>query len=240
MQKKKILKKIHAYEKLLSPVLVGTAVFLLVIFITLQFDLHIRLKNIFSNKQEEVILTQLQGKMINPKTSQDVAGMDLTVGDDAVRVDDGGEYNFDLIKDADGVKITHPELHRSIFKIIEGDEKMNIYFDVDLFNQLIGLVNLEAVDKYEKIYELLDTHTATKVSKVEFTQSYTDIVERANMSDQVLIITKINTVENYKNNYSVEYTDAVEIEVSTNDILEKYYFVDQDDKWLFVGKDSRH
>lgn len=238
MQKKKSLKKNHAYEKMLGAPLLGIAIFFVIIFVVLQFDLHTKIKNVFFGNQEKVVLTQLHGKMINPKTAQDVSGMDLMIGDDAIRVNSQGEYNFDLIEGADGVKITHPELHRSIFKTTEGHEKMNIYFDVDLFNQLIDLVNFEAVNKYQKIYELLDTHTMSKVSRADFIQSYTDIVEMTNMSDQLLIITKINTVESYINSYNVEYVDVIEIEVSINDTLERYYFISQANEWLFIGKGS--
>jgi len=173
---------------------------------------------------------KITGRIINPITMKGVKDIDLTVGENTIHTDEGGHYIFNSIKNNTGIQINSQKLTRSILKLFEKTSNMDIYFNANLLNTLIEIVNLESTNEYTAIYNKLSKKTKEKIDKNKFISTYKDNFTLKNLSDQLLKIEKIETKKDSKK--------TIEITILSNTKKDKYLFSYIENKWTLIGKNG--
>lgn len=236
-------KKQHRYLRNATVVAVVAVVLSLVFGVVLNYQV-----GVFDKKSitptVATTLVSVSGSLITPFENQGVPGVDILAGETRIRTDESGWYSFTNISLADGVRLTHPNLSRAIVKGLEefsiNNQKtakafpVKIYFDVNLFNTLIKVVDLEARGRYNEIYEQIALPIQESLPQTEFVNNYQPIFSVNDISDQELVITNITTHSLWTSKYDLRLNDVVAITLSNEGQEATYYLMQIDDLWLLV------
>ena len=227
----------HKNRKLISYIIATIVVIILLIVMAAQMGWIWSANKI----QKSIIVssndtTLVSGVIIEPINHQGVMGVDLSVGDTNIHTDKGGYFVFNNLKQGDSIKINHPLLRRTVEKIIDGG-RMNILFDVNLFNSLSEIIDLELRGNYASIYEKLPLEIKNKISEVEFASEAINESKKftGNISDQRIVIGKEEIIREWvSEKYDVLFEKVLNIEVYGNGNLFDYYFVNIDGGWFII------
>lgn len=200
---------------------------------------------IFVNKDNEVFedwfdtseptLVTVSGTVLDPLTESGVEGVDLTVGKVSVHTSNTGSYTFPSIDKTKGIKITHPKLIRSLRYQVQGEASQNIYFNAEMYNLLINVVNNEARGLYQDNYQYVHRDIKNAVDEIQYArdhESTKSIFSLDDLADQELGISSVRVISSWTNEmYTVKFDNVVEIEVLDDDMKQTFYLISTDDGW---------
>ncbi len=180
----------------------------------------------------------LSGRVINPLNLQGVANVDLVNGHTALRTSSSGQYIFDQVPVASGIRMTAPALNRTLIILPPKGStgtNFNIYFNQDLFNTLIKIIDLESRKQLADVYNYLPTNVKTKISSTDFEKKTTTIFNTENTSDQEIKIKTIHLLDKWTaENYDLSFSKIIQIAVSANGQDGQYQFINEKGNWELI------
>ncbi|MBP9765984.1 MAG: fibronectin type III domain-containing protein [Candidatus Pacebacteria bacterium] len=197
--------------------------------------------NLFGNlfteikRQPENIL--ITGSILNPFTLQGVGGVDLDTSNATVKTAPDGYYAFGSANNFEGIKISHPELQRSVLvdiKDIKSGNNLDLYFDVSMFNTLNTYLNNLSQKKWVKAIESLTDSCKERIS-VEDLSKDPLIFEENFSTAQILNVSNLDSVSGF-------YSDACQskfarvsiVYVKTSDQYKKFILTKEGETWKIV------
>ncbi|MEI6238013.1 MAG: Ig-like domain-containing protein [bacterium] len=78
--------------------------------------------------------SNVSGQVLDPINNQAVNGVDLVVGDTSIKTSDGGNFSFDNVNEKIGIKVTSPNLHKTLYFV--QNRNSDIFFDANMYNSL--------------------------------------------------------------------------------------------------------
>lgn len=171
---------------------------------------------LFSSKdgfEEITAVDKVSGSVVEPFTGQMVENVDLTVGEVSIRTGSSGQYVFPQLGDYISVRITHPGLTKAVVKKVEDNERMDIYFDVGMYNILSFIVDLDIRGRYKDIYDkYLDDELKQNVDINYFLKSHQSVFNEDNILDQDLIVKSVKTYDEwFSKRLNTKFAKVVEI-----------------------------
>jgi len=205
----KVVKKFAHFEEAFSGLLI------VVLLVTLGYvgykgDVY---ANLFENHQAEVVAeTELEeslmvvasGAIVNPLSLEPVEGIDLSLGNQSIHTASSGRFNFNAVTGDLAIKVNYPELKRAVKYFVTPEFDQDIYFDLGLINRLSEVLNLEAQENSEGLYNLAYAPLREKVSYKKFMKKYDFIYRENNLADQFLMIKSVELVKNWESELSDE------------------------------------
>ncbi len=187
----------------------------------------------------EPVITTVSGTVIDPLTESGVEGVDLTVGKVSVHTSNSGGYTFPSIDKTNGIKLTHPKLIRSLRYEIQDEANQTIYFNYEMYNLLINVVNNEArglyKDNYQYVYDDLKAEV-DETQHVKDHESKESIFGLDDLVDQELGISSVKVLSTWQNElYPIEFDNVVEIIVTDDGMSQVFYVVYTDEGWRLVN-----
>ena len=179
----------------------------------------------------------INGLVLDPLTNQGVAGVDLETGDTNIRTEEGGAYNFTGVSLDSYLKITHPELKKTILKTISPDEggKMDILFNIQMLNGLLQFIDNEASGDYLALYNQLPTIVSTKIPADQFIADYQPSFTGKDLAQQSIKIAKIQKIDSWTSDkYDLLFSEVVQIQVLTDPGTANYYAVQEAGEWRYI------
>ncbi|MBU0646402.1 hypothetical protein KJ611_02925 [Patescibacteria group bacterium] len=189
-------------------------------------------------------IVSVSGSLVSPFEEQGVPGVDVVAGTTQIRTDEGGWYSFTDIPLENGVRLTHPNLLRPIVKGLEefsvNNQKtakafpVKIYFDINLFNTLTKIVDLEARGRYSEIYDQVAQATQSQITRDRFVEHYQPIFNLEDIGDQELYVATLTTHQQWTSRFNNQFNNVVAVTLSNNSQTATYYLMLVDDLWLLV------
>jgi len=184
-----------------------------------------------TEEAEVVELVSISGTLQDPIDFEPVDGVDLSSGDVSIRTNEGGQFVFSQIELRDGVRMTHPMLHKSIVFRPEESGRMDAYFDVGLYNKLIAITFAEAQGRYDEVARYLDRD----VDLEDFEGAFESIFDGANITDQELVVVKMYKLEDFDSVFNDKsYKNVIVLVVANRESLVERKFVFDGEDWRFV------
>jgi hypothetical protein len=197
------------------------------------------ISRIFQTKKTVILPSvKVVGGLINPQTLSGVAGVDLIAGSTNIKTAAAGQFIFGRVDTAQGIKATEPRLLRTLAFIpagIAAEERMDIYFDVDMFNTLIRLTDLEARGQRDKTFDFLPKAIKEKTNLVNFLQTAKTIFTPKNVPDQEIKVAGTKLINQWHSDqYDLSFNKVVEVTLAANGQTDRYYLVNTDEGWKVI------
>lgn len=174
-------------------------------------------------------MVKVSGAVIDPMSRIPVAGVDLRVEDTSIRTTETGRFIFPIVSTEKGIRLTHPELLRAFVKLSETrdeEQTQDILFQVALFNTLVRVVDQEARTRMDIVYEVLASEVQKKLSKEAFQNSTARIFGEADITNQEIVIRRIQENADYYNTeLDLRFARVLEFELLNNGNTKWYRFV---------------
>jgi len=207
--------------------------FIIVILVIVVLSAVLAFRNY--NKLKAPSLINISGSLINPLNNQGFGGVDLSSGNVSIKTSNSGAYNFGQIKSDEGIKITYPTLLRSLVETTDSSGNKNMYFNPDMDNVLIRVIDLESRNQFDKVYQYLYPAAKQKITLDQFTQDYTSIFSSADISNQTINIGKTEIIAGWNNKkYDFLIPQVVAINVINRNQNETFYLVFDNNQWWIV------
>lgn len=178
-------------------------------------------------------LVKIAGIVVDPVTDTPVSGIDLVVGDTNIRTSDSGNFVFPAVDTHTGIRLTHPDLLRAVVVLPAkgtSDKSSDIFFNTELLNTLITIVDMEARDNIEAIYEFLLPEIKEQLSKEEFRKEFEQFFVKENITDQEITIRGMSRDSDYFNKkFDTRLKDVIEFELILGKENKWYRFIWEDD-----------
>ncbi len=202
------------------------------------FDIN--LKNIFSpvkisNEAAPVVYPTVSGTIIDPITKQGVSGVDMVVGDTAVRTTSSGVFSFNLVSADTGIKINHPNLLRTI-RIEPWSDSFDIYFNTDMYATLVNIINAQARGRVDEVYDkYLDPRVQTLILLDDFIKLPTPSFVQNDALAQELVITDITYIPEHRSELGdVVFSTVVDCSVRTGVTTTTYSLAYSGGVWKLI------
>jgi len=189
----------------------------------------------YYNKIKAPSIVNVSGSLINPLNNQGFSGVDLASGNISIKTSNSGAYNFNQIKSDEGIKITYPTLLKSLVETADKSGNQNIYFNPDMDNVLIRVIDFEARSQLDKIYPYLYPAAKQKITLSDFTKNYQSIFTSADINNQTINLGKTEVIGEWNNKkYDLLIPQVVAINVINRDQDETFYLVFDSNQWWIV------
>ncbi len=213
------------------------------IIIVLSLGLFWLIKNKSTEHKEFTVpdnkLKAISGLVVEPLEQQPISGLNLSLNEVSITTDKSGYYSFtDLKKQDNFIRLNEPNLKQAFKIYIKNKSKMNIYFDVDLYNLLFEILNLESDNKYGIIYNKLSPELKTKINKNDFINCYQDVVDKDFKQQQSIDILDVDLLEKILIE-DMKFTKIIKFKVLINNKVDNYYFIKNNNNWLFLSKHEK-
>jgi len=228
-------KKVHGLNYLLL------AIIAIIMIVTLIASFGYRANRFWNwggQQQQQNQTMEVSGRLINPLTSEGADGADLVSGNTSIRTNVGGQFQFSNVT-ADGILLTHPNLLRA-FALLPNDssakQSWTIYFDVNLYNTLIKVIDLEARGNNLTVYDLLAPQIKEKITADQYQSSAQSIYTPADINDQQINLLQTSWLDNYEAKaYGLKFDKVVRLKAAANGATSDYYFVfNGTDGWWLI------
>ncbi len=220
-------------KKIIIAIIVVVAISTIVIVI----KLFLSPSSFFNKEKEEAPNVQVSGAILDLK-NEPVTSVDLVVDDTKIKTGESGQFIFPSVNVKTGIRLTYPSLLRAIVKLPDSSKEKqitNILFDEDLYNSLITIIDAEARGGAVKTYEYLNPEIKNKLSFEEFENQYQSIFGTEDITDQEIVIKKINRQSNYyEKEFKLRFAEMVEFKVENGDKSKIYKLVLSDDRWQLI------
>ncbi len=186
---------------------------------------------------KEVGLVDVNGLVLDPLEDVGVAGVDLMVKEVSIRTQEGGAYNFAQIPADSYIRITHPALKKALLKTVwsDGQQQMNILFNIDMLNTLLTVIDLEAAGKYWQIYEYLPEKIKATVHPDIFHEQYVASFTSGDLNQQNIVVNKQEVLDAWRSEgYDVLFEKAVHVEFLNREQKVSYYLVYENNEWKVI------
>lgn len=181
---------------------------------------------------------RFSGKIMDPVTLQGVGGVDVTSGDTSIRTSGSGQFIFDNVSPSTGVRINYADLLRAITFLpgkYSAEQNVNLYFNVNLFNNLIRVIDLESRGKFGDIYPYLAPEIRQKITREQFADGATTYFGPQNISEQDIKVAGTKIFDNWVSpKYDIRFAKVLEIELSVNGHNELYHIAWSGDGWQLI------
>jgi hypothetical protein len=186
-----------------------------------------------------IAVEQLKGQVLHPLERTTVSGIDLVYLNSSIRTADSGYYTFYNINVGEGIKLTYRGLLRPLVFLPQAKEKqesLDILFDLNLYNQLIKVVDTESRGRYNNIYnDYLQPEIKEKISEADYINNYQSSLTPKNVNDQELLIKNVEIKDKFKlNDYNLTIDKVVIITVLVNDQEIAYPWQYLNDNWYLI------
>jgi len=175
------------------------------------------------------------GTLRSPLTYQAVEGVDLTAGDTSIKTSSGGKFAFNSVDKHEGLRLNHPKLKASFYKTLPQSGSMDLIFDVDLYNTVFGIAQLESRGRLSDVYQGLDEAIKAKTSKDTFIEKYQRLFFSENTLDQAIVIADIREQKDWvSDNGENSYPQVIQVTVENYPQAKDYLFVPTSAGWRLV------
>jgi len=172
------------------------------------------------------------GQVIDPLNGKSVSGVNVRAEEVFIETSDSGQFVFMDIDLEEGIHVTHPLLIRSLRQKIDVDADVKMfkfYFNVDMYNTLISIVNLESRGQIGTIYdEYLNESDKMIRDKNDFILSYNRIFTNRDSSVQELVLGSFTVLDD----------DSFELEIFSDAESSEYILIFDNDKWSLKDDDT--
>lgn len=172
-------------------------------------------------------IVEVSGRLIDPLTQSGAANVDLVSGNTSIRTSAGGQFLFSNVT-AEGIRATHVNLLRAFVFLPDASQakqQANIYFDVNLYNTLVKIIDLEARGKNFEVYSLLSPQIKEKITADKYQAAAKSIFAPVNINDQQVNLLESALLDNYEaKNYNLKFNKVLRLRVAANEKTDDYYF----------------
>ncbi len=192
----------------------------------------------WGKQQQQNQIMEVSGRLVDPLTLSGAANVDLVSGNTSIRTNAGGQFLFSNVT-ADGIKATQANLLRA-FALIPSDsgakQAKTIYFNVNLYNTLTKVIDLEIRGKNFEVYNLLAPQIKEKTTTDKYHNSAKSIFTPANIDDQQINLLETSLLDNYEAKaYGLTFNKVLRLKVAANGATADYYFgFDGTDGWWLI------
>jgi hypothetical protein len=226
----------------------GIAISIFLMIITFMIGVYVNYRtNAFTDVYESLIEERQEisvtGSVHSPLYHELEEGLDLTVRDTTVRIQESGAFSFSKVDVNEGIRMNHPELRRSFmrridevfYKDVTDSVYIDISYDTQLYNLIVHIADLESRSKRLDIYELLHPKVQEYLSKERFLKDYTPFFYFQNLSDQVITIGEITSSSIHNTATSdLRFTDSMQVPIYRGDEKRIYTFVRDGGEWYLL------
>ena len=184
-------------------------------------------------RQAPPALVTVSGVVMDPISLDPVPDVDLTVGNTTIHTSLSGYYLFSKVEKLSFITITNPDLKRTFLKTVEGEGRMNIYYNTDMYNLLAQISEMEARKNFTQIYNYLPDFRKEQVSVDDFVKNYKPLFEPEDLLDQQIVIDKTDYLTDADiDGYGVRIPKVVQVDVIKGTNKNSYYFtIDDTNQW---------
>lgn len=180
-------------------------------------------------EEQEEIFVKVSGVVKDARDFSPIEGVDLTVGDTSIRTGEAGTFVFPSVSTLRGIRLTHPELLRAMVKLPETDKPEqlgDILFNVPLYNLLITIIDLEARDKLEEVYDKFSPEVKVKLNKEQFRTQYVRLFSESDVTNQEIYIKSLAKRNDYLNEkQDIRFKEVVEFSIVNKGEGQVYRFI---------------
>lgn len=197
------------------------------------------LSRFFHPVPASALINEISGQVIDPITRAGVAGADLVSGQTSIRTSGSGGFIFSLVNPADGIRMTHPGLLRSIVIMPEStpkQQRLDILFNEQMYMVLTRVLDAEARGQIADIYsKYLSPDIKNQITSEVFVQRYSNVMTAKNITDQQITIRSMKVVDNYViKKYQSTLNKAIVLTLNLNGEDAVYVLQPAGDKWYIA------
>lgn len=213
--------------------IVAIILFLMALFAGFYFNYKLGYFQIVREKPA-LIINNFSGQLLDPLTFQGVKA-DIKAEDTIIKTSNSGYFVFSKVNFDEGLILTHPELKRSVNFLPLGKQKDQAivwYFNPQMYNVLIEVLDNEARGKFEDIYNKIPETVKAKINSVDFVRNYKTNLAPNNIKDQEIVIKDTVIVDQWKSEkYDLLFDKVYAITVLNNKKSEIYYLINEAGEW---------
>ena len=192
----------------------------------------------FFPKKAAITEVKLSGRLLSPQNGQGVPGVDMVSGNTSLRTSSSGQYIFDHVGAASGLRVTYATLSRALVILppaAAAEEVMNLYFDPEMFNALIRVIDLEARGRLGDVYNYLPAAVQSQINRADFTAKAQTIYNSQNVADQEIKIRATRLLDQWTaKDYQQIFYRVVAVTVAANGREDQYWLVRENGAWVVV------
>lgn len=230
----------HRYHFTINAI-IFSAIILVVVFFTgvyLNRETNFLAGMVHDTASEQGKNVKVSGKMTDPITLKGVKGIDLVSLNTSIRTTESGQYIFGSVNTLKGIRATYPNLIRALVYLPDkgsSDQRMDIYFNADMYNLLVQVADLEMRGIYSDVYTYLAPEIKERVAMERFMEENSTIFTSKNIAEQEIFITGTQLIDNYTvDKYGLKFNKVVQINVHANGKVAAYYFVHNPEGWKLI------